>query len=206
MMPFPDFSVSIVFQNNVHLQEEILWHRKPSWIIHQLYMPTFNSFVPLGECAHVKWRMPWLPSPTEGKLELTGGPWATEKSRVFKSRGGRYTKHFCLTWDWLPDSLLSRNQKKLRSLVLRPSIKRISNELIWSAGFYYSSQKDRLGMPLKLWHWLWVPGDAEQGSWVPLSFILPRVPCNCLIKHNCRGRILGTASCENGIFPSHISK
>lgn len=41
---FPDFSVSIVFQNNVHLQEEILRHRKPSWIIHQLQsMPTFNS-------------------------------------------------------------------------------------------------------------------------------------------------------------------
>lgn len=59
---FPDFSISIAFQNSVPLQEKMLRPKKPPWIIHQLLsVPSSNSFVPLHKCEHVKCSVPRLP-------------------------------------------------------------------------------------------------------------------------------------------------
>lgn len=139
----------------------------------------------------------------EGKLKLTGGPGKQRRAESSKVEVGG-TQHFCLTWDWLPDSLLSRNQKKLRSLALRSSIKRIS--MNWY-GLLVSVQQPE-GSP-------WDASEAvvlavgPWGCWageLGPSWSHSPQGTNCLIKHNCRGSILGTASLWKWNISCHLSK
>lgn len=107
------------------LQKKNLWHKKPPWIIHHLQsVPTLNSSLPLDKCVHVKRSTLGLsrpPSPQEeGKAQLT------RKARRPEDQSHRRWRMEGTGLICLPMALLSRNQNKSHSLILRGPISKES--------------------------------------------------------------------------------
>lgn len=124
-------------------------------------MPTFSSFVPLNSV--YMWSVACQGSPVlqEGKPELTGGSGKPRRAGCSKVMVGG-TKRICLTWDyWI---VYSPEAKMLQSLTLSGLGSKESAWIDKGCWFQWSSRQNHLGMPLRLWHWLSVPGDAEQGG------------------------------------------